>query len=151
MVRTNPLSIEASPQSADATNVAFPGQQQLEGSLKSNITDEEYAEIVDFLRLTAKTNGFDRIFAENDVDVLMGPLDGRIVTIAAAAGYPAAVVPLGFADDLNGRAYGVTFVAGAGQEGRLFKAMWAWEETMPGRKPPPQLVNWKAAWAESNL
>ena len=39
------------------------------------------------VRPTIKTNQFSRIFTENEVDPLTGPLDGRIVAIAAAAGY----------------------------------------------------------------
>ncbi len=120
-------------------------------SLHSTLTPSQYDEIVKFIRLTAKTNGFDRIFAEQEVDLLMGPLDGRIVTVAAAAGYPAGVVPLGFADDFNGRAYGVTIVAKAGREDRIFEAMSAWEKTMPGRKPPPLLRDWNVTKATSSL
>jgi amidase len=74
----------------------------------------------------------------------MGPLDGRIVTIAAAAGYPCGVVPLGYADNYNGRAYGVAVVAKAGMEGKIIHAMSAWEATMPARKPPPLLENVKS-------
>ena len=130
---------------------AFPGQQQLENSLKSHITDDEYADILELLRFKAKTDGFDRIFLDHNVDVLMGPLDGRIATVAAAAGYPVATVPLGYADEFNGRAYGVAMVAAAGGENRLLKAMSAWEKTMPQRKPPPQLTNWAETEVRSDL
>jgi len=75
----------------------------------------------------------------------MGPLDGRIVTIAAAAGYSVGVVPLGFADDFNGRAYGVTVVAKAGREDQIFEAMSAWEKTTPGPRPHPLLRDWQNA------
>ena len=77
--------------------------------------------------------------------MLIGPLDGRIVTVAAAAGYPAGVAPLGYADNYNGRAYGVAIVAKAGEEGKILQAMSAWEKTMPRRIPPPQLANYKAS------
>ncbi|KAL5331384.1 hypothetical protein ACEPPN_000914 [Leptodophora sp. 'Broadleaf-Isolate-01'] len=76
-----------------------------------------------FIRTTAKENGFDRIFEETNTDLLLGPLDGRIVTIAAAAGYPCGVVPLGYADDYNGRAYGAVFVSRAGMESKILQAM----------------------------
>ncbi|KAN0114723.1 Amidase signature domain containing protein [Hyaloscypha variabilis] len=122
----------------------FPGQQQLENSLKSTLTDETRSQIISFLRTTAKDNGFDKIFAETGAEVLMGPLDARVVTVAAAAGYPCGVVPLGYADNLNGRAYGMAIVAKAGEEGKILEAMSAWEATMPGRKPPPLLKNFKS-------
>jgi amidase len=124
-------------------NIEFPGQQQLENSLKSTLTDETRSQIVSFLRSTAKDNGFDRIFAETGAEVLMGPLDARVVTVAAAAGYPCGVVPLGYADNLNGRAYGMAVVAKSGNEGKILEVMSAWEATLPGRKPPPLLQNFK--------
>ncbi|KAJ4857833.1 amidase domain-containing protein [Trichoderma breve] len=124
---------------------SFPGQQQLENTLKSNLTEEKRQEIVLFIRKIAKDDGFDRIFEETGAEVLIGPLDGRIVTVAAAAGYPAGVAPLGYADNYNGRAYGVVIVAKAGDEGKILQAMSAWEETMPRRIPPPQLVNYEAS------
>ena len=124
---------------------AFPGQQQLENTLKSDLTEEKRQEIVSFIRKTAKDDGFDRIFQETGAEVLIGPLDGRIVTVAAAAGYPAGVAPLGYADNYNGRAYGVAIVAKAGEEGKILQAMSAWEKTMPRRIPPPQLANHKAS------
>ena len=72
--------------------------------------------------------------------MLIGPLDGRIVTVAAAAGYPAGVAPLGYADNYNGRAYGVAIVAKAGEEGKILQAMSAWEKTMPRRS---RLHSWQ--------
>lgn len=122
----------------------FPGQQQLEESVKSNLSDETRSQIISFIRKSAKDDGFDRIFSETNTELLMGPLDSRIVTIAAAAGYPCGVVPLGYADSYNGRAYGVAIVAKAGEEGKILKAMSAWEVTMPARKLPPSLGNMKS-------
>ncbi|KAL6693351.1 amidase signature domain-containing protein [Trichoderma pleuroticola] len=124
---------------------AFPGQEQLENTLKINLTEEKRQEIVSFIRKIAKDDGFDRIFEETGAEVLIGPLDGRIVTVAAAAGYPAGVAPLGYADNYNGRAYGVAIVAKAGNEGKILQAMSAWEKTMPRRIPPPQLANYKTS------
>ncbi|KAG0647437.1 Glutamyl-tRNA(Gln) amidotransferase subunit A [Hyphodiscus hymeniophilus] len=117
----------------------FPGQEQLEECLISQTSDEKRHQILCSIRATAKDNGFDKIFAETKSEVLMGPLDSRVVTIAAAAGYPCGVVPLGYADNYNGRAYGVAIVARAGEEGKIFRAMSAWEATMPARKAPPLL------------
>ncbi|TVY78524.1 putative amidase [Lachnellula suecica] len=131
---------------AEADDVlAYPGQQQLENALE-NPTSEATKELaMAATRKAAKDNGFDRIFAETDTDLLMGPLDGRVVTVAAAAGYPCGVVPLGYADNYNGRPYGAVFVGRAGSEGRILQAMSAWEATMPARRPPPLLVGFKSA------
>ena len=63
--------------------------------------------------------------------------------MAAAAGYLHATVPLGYADNYNGRAYGLTIVAAARNERKAFEFMGAWEASHPGlRKPPPSMVAW---------
>ena len=124
--------------------LGFSGQQQLENALTNEMTENTKLEAMSFIRRAAKDNGFDRIFAESDTDLLLGPLDGRVVTVAAAAGYPCGVVPLGHAENYNGRPYGAVFVGEAGSEGRILQAMSAWEATMPSRKPPPLLVNFKS-------
>lgn len=40
---------------------AFQGQQKLENTLKSNLTEEKRQEMVSFIRKIAKDDGFDRI------------------------------------------------------------------------------------------
>ncbi|KAJ8130466.1 hypothetical protein O1611_g3163 [Lasiodiplodia mahajangana] len=120
----------------------FPnGQAQLTDALNGGgISDEAYEEAKLFLRNKAKTEGFDQVFSEHDVDLLAMPQDCRIATIAAAAGYPAGIVPLGYAP-FNGRGFGLVVVAGAGQEDKILSFMSAWEASHPELpKPPPQLV-----------
>jgi amidase len=124
----------------------FPnGQTQLTDALAEQMSDEQYDIQKAFIREKAGPQGLDKVFVEHEVDVIAGPLDGRIVTIAAAAGYPCGVVPLGYADNFNGRAYGMTVVAPAGGEDRIIKFMSAWEASNPNlRKPPPQLEDWNS-------
>jgi hypothetical protein len=66
-------------------------------------------------------------------------MDGRIPTIAAAAGCPVGTMPMGYSMT-NGRAFGACIVATANGEAKILRAMSAWHATMPARKPPPQLV-----------
>ena len=80
---------------------------------------------------------------DNEIDVIMGPADARMASVAAAAGYPIATVPLGFAD-FNGRAFGMNIIAPAGQEHEILRVMGAWEMTFWPRKPPPMLEEWDA-------
>ena len=104
------------------------------------MTDEEYDVGLKLMRDTA-SNSIDATFAEHEVDVILGPADARMASIAAAAGYPVASVPLGFAD-FNGRAFGMNIIAGRGQEGIILQVMSAWEATFPeARKPPPLLID----------
>lgn len=77
---------------------------------------------------------------EYDLDVILGPMDGRIPTIAATAGYPVGTMPLGYSKT-NGRRFGVCIIAGAGQEHKILRAMRAWEGSIRKRKPPPQMSN----------
>ena len=80
-----------------------------------------------------------RSLNENGIDVIMGPADARIASVAAAAGYPVAAVPLGFAD-FNGRAFGMNIIAPADHEHEIFRVMSAWKNTFGPRKPPPMLA-----------
>lgn len=95
----------------------------------------------------------DRIFDKHTADLLIGPLDSRIATLAALAGYPCGTVPLGYAWAIetggSGRAYGLVLVARKGREARILEAMASWEATMPSRKAPPLLVNWDRNHGES--
>jgi amidase len=45
----------------------------------------------------------ERALAKDELDVILGPGDGRISSIAAVAGYAVGVMPLGYAN-FNGRA-----------------------------------------------
>ena len=81
----------------DISNCAeFPnGQAQLEDALGDTLSDEQYEEAKKQIRETAKTNGFDKIFLESDVDLVVSLLDCRVGSMSAAAGYLHATVPLG--------------------------------------------------------
>ena len=116
-------------------------QAQLKDALGEVMDDTSYEHAKPFLRRKAKTEGFDKLFSKHGVDVVAGSLDSRIVTIAAAAGYPAGVVPLGYADYLNGRPFGMVIVAAAGREDKIIELMSAWEASTPRRRPLPFLVS----------
>ena len=82
------------------------------------------------------------MFKEQDIDVVLGPGDARMPSVAAAAGYSIAALPLGFAD-FNGRPFGMAMTGGYGQEAKVLQIMSAWEKPFPeARRPPPMLVNW---------
>lgn len=107
------------------------------------MTNEEYNHGLKLLGGTA-ISSIQKTFKGFGVDVIIGPADARIASVAACAGYPVATVPLGFAD-FNGRAFGMNILAGSGGEGDILRVMSAWEATfLEERQPPPMLVNWKA-------
>ncbi|KAL8709338.1 MAG: hypothetical protein Q9220_005931 [cf. Caloplaca sp. 1 TL-2023] len=117
-----------------------PNQDVLIGALKSNMTDQQCKERLAITRHRA-TSAIRKSMADNDIDVILGPADSRIASVAAAAGYPVAAVPLGFAD-FNGRAFGMLLISPENTEARMFEVMSAWEATFGPRSPPPMLVNW---------
>ncbi|KAH8746430.1 amidase signature domain-containing protein [Diaporthe sp. PMI_573] len=100
------------------------------------ISSDKYHEGVRILRQAARTQGIDEKLAAHNLDVILGPMDGRIPTIAATAGYPVGTMPLGYSVT-NGRPFGMCTVAAAGQEDKILRAMRAWDATIGKRKTPP--------------
>lgn len=138
------------PQEADldhsTATIGYPGQQLLEDAIDESkrISPEKYSEGVRILRKFARTQGIDKTLAAHDLDVILGPMDGRIPTIAAAAGYPVGTMPLGYSKT-NGRPFGMCIVAAAGNEDKILRAMKAWDATVAKRKAPPQLTSKQVA------
>ena len=106
------------------------------------MTREQFIERLEIMRRTAVASILN-ILGRYGVDVILAPGDGRMASIAALAGAPCGVVPLGFAD-FNGRPFGLNVLAAAHNEGMILEFMSAWEHTFPeARKPPPLLQeNW---------
>ena len=105
------------------------------------MTKKEFEAGLDHTRTTI-ANAIRKTLDDYGVDVIMGPADARLASVAAGAGFPAAAVPLGYAD-FNGRAFGMHIIGVAGSESTILKVMSAWEATFPeARMPPPLLVNW---------
>ncbi|KAM0308293.1 hypothetical protein ACHAO8_010143 [Botrytis cinerea] len=63
----------------------IPSQQLLKSVLGDKMSDEKYAEGVSSIRETAKTNGIDKTMYQHGLDVIIGLMNGRILTIAVAA------------------------------------------------------------------
>lgn len=109
-------------------------------AVNDKMIDEHFQRSFPIVRNQA-INGIQKSLDEFGVDVIMGPTDGRIASIAASAGCPVATVPLGYAD-FNGRAFGMNIIASAGKEKEMFQVMSAWEATFPDAvQSPPMLVN----------
>ncbi|CZR50216.1 uncharacterized protein PAC_00088 [Phialocephala subalpina] len=133
------------------TRMKFHNDQgQLEDAIGNHISDEGYEKAKIFIRTAARGNGFDSIFANFDVDLVVSLLDWRVGWMSAAAGYPHANVLLGYSDDFNGRAYGLTIVAGAGHENKIVQFMSTWEASHPKHEKATasarQLGFWKGVY-----
>ena len=119
-----------------------PGQQVLEGALENSMSETDFQKALNSLRSHAQAE-ITKSLADYNVDVIIGPADARMASVAAAAGYPVGVMPLGFAD-FNGRAFGMNIIARAGEEDKILHAMSAWAAIFPdARVSPPMLVEWK--------
>ena len=128
---------------AAAANSKFPdhsNQDVIKKAVDDNMSEKSYQESLSELRSRSREN-IDRCLLETGSHVIMGPADSLLVSLAAAAGYPIASVPLGFAT-FNGRAFGMHIIARAHEEGRIFQVMSAWHATFPHAwMPPPLLVS----------
>lgn len=120
--------------------IGYPYQNLLEDAIDQSkrITLAKYDEGVRIMRDAARTQGIDKTLAAHDLDFILGPMDGRMPTIAAAAGYPVGTMPLGYSKT-NGRPFGMCIVAAAENEDKILRAMKAWDATIAKRKAPPQM------------
>ncbi|KAL6719943.1 hypothetical protein ACLMJK_001864 [Lecanora helva] len=115
-------------------------QDSFEHMLNLDLTQDQFDSHLAILRKAARSS-IDKVLSEHKIDVIIGPSDGMFASMGAAAGYPVASMPLGFAD-FNGRAFGVQVLARSGEENKILRVMSAWEATIPeGRQPPPSLIN----------
>ena len=125
---------------ADSRFPDHPNQDVIKKAIDDDMSEKHYQESLNELRSRTQEN-IDRCLSETGSHVIIGPADSLLVSLAAAAGYPVASVPLGFAD-FNGRPFGMHIIARAHEEGRIFQVMSAWHATFPDAwMPPPLLVS----------
>ncbi|KAJ8132506.1 hypothetical protein O1611_g1116 [Lasiodiplodia mahajangana] len=101
-----------------------------------SVMDAKYKKCLEHLQLVARDQGIEYALRKNNVDVIIGPADSELASIAAAAGYPIATMPLSYLK-LNGRPFGVVALASANEEKKLIQTMSAWESTFPDARRPP--------------
>lgn len=79
------------------------------------------------------------LLEEYDVDVILGPCDSRIGSVASAAGFPSANLLLGFAE-FNGRGFALHMIAPENSEQKMLQIMAAWEAIFPDNVRLPLLL-----------
>jgi amidase len=118
------------------------------------LTDKKYLDArAKCIRLT-RTEGIDAVMTKHKLDAIILPtnapawttdlMNGDHVTggdssFAAVAGYPGITVPMGFAGELP---VGLSFVAGAWEEGKLIKLAFAFEQATKLRREPKYLATY---------
>ncbi|PCH08371.1 Amidase [Penicillium occitanis (nom. inval.)] len=112
----------------------FPSQSSLENSLNDNTTTAENQRTLTEVRELAGPNGIDKLLDQHNLDAIAVLTDSPLSSLASAAGYPTCTMPLGVLG-LNGRPFGMSFVAKAHQEARLFRIMSAWHSTFQRYAP----------------
>jgi amidase len=61
-------------------------QSILESCQASNLSSEEYDRLFKHLRAVSRDQGIDKVFRENDLDVIIGPGDSLMINVAASSG-----------------------------------------------------------------
>ncbi|KAH0593042.1 hypothetical protein MHUMG1_09289 [Metarhizium humberi] len=117
-----------------------PRQDLFIEAQERHVSVQDYNRHLKHLENAARGDGVDHILQKYQVDVIIGPADSFLTSMATGSGYPIAGMPLSYLD-FNGRAFGLAAIAGQNQEALLVKVLSAWEATFPPRKPPPMLVN----------
>lgn len=117
---------------------------------KGDLADAAYIEIKSELRRLARTDGIDNAMREHNLDAIIAPtegsppfvidpivgdniLKGGCSTPPAVAGYPHITVPAGY---VHGLPVGLSFFAGAYEEGKLISYAYAFEQSTRVRHSP---------------
>jgi len=113
----------------DSANRAPYGQDYLETSQSSDLTNEEFTQMVASNQQTAR-EGIDGLLAEYDIDMIVSDL-GQLY---APAGYPALTVPSGYGED--GMPLSVIFTGGFLSEPQLLAVGYAFEQATQAQVAP---------------
>jgi len=125
------------------------GQELLElAEAKGDLSEPAYLQARDECLRLSRSEGIDRVMTEHHLDAIIAPTNapawvndpitgdrilGGCSSPAAMAGYPHLTVPAGF---VYGLPVGLSFFAGAFQEGRLIGYGYAFEQATGVRRPP---------------
>jgi amidase len=115
-----------------------PQQDKLARAQDFYIKPEDYQKSLAYIKRMSKEEGIDKTLAQYDIDVIIGPADSFLSSLAAAAGenlapissfprlmgigYPIATVPIGRMD-FNGRPFGLLALTTAHREAKLLHFM----------------------------
>ncbi|RFU32343.1 hypothetical protein B7463_g3979, partial [Scytalidium lignicola] len=90
------------------------------------------------MKIVSKDNGIDKLFREQNLNILAFPMDSLMVFISAASGYPIATMPAGVIQ-ADGRPYGLGIMAQAGRENLMFQFMSAFKTHFLPRVVPSRV------------
>jgi amidase len=116
---------------------------------KGDVHDEAYLVAKAACLRLSRAEGIDQAMREHALDAIIAPTHGTpawtidpvvgdkklggCTSVAAMAGYPHITVPAGL---VHGLPIGLSFIAGAYQEGKLLRYAYAFEQATQARRPP---------------
>jgi amidase len=118
------------------------------------LTDKKYLDARAKCIRLSRTEGIHAVMAKHKLDAIILPTNapawttdflngdhftGGDSSVAAVSGYPSITVPMGFAAELP---VGLSFVAGAWEEGKLIKLAFAFEQATKLRREPKYLATY---------
>lgn len=137
----------------DSIELRYYNQRYLElAQEKGPLTEEEYLDAIEKMRIGTQDEGIDRVMEENNLDAIMAPTGGPAwktdwtngdsfglgsSSPAARAGYPNITVPMGYVDHLP---VGLSFFGKAWTEPLLLEITYAYEQATKHRRAPEFLV-----------
>ncbi|RAH66303.1 amidase [Aspergillus aculeatinus CBS 121060] len=130
----------------DHASIAMPpphtDQTDLLETLKSSMDDEKAAAAKTYAQRLAGPEGIDATVEKHGVDIIIGPGDCAICAVAALAGYPTGMVPLGRLEGPGGlgQPQGLMLISRAGGEQKLLQFMHQWKEIAGDWEVPPLLA-----------
>jgi amidase len=112
---------------------------------RGDLSEREYKSARAMDLLAAKTRGMDAYMNQHKLDAVLFP-GAAGAAIAAKAGYPSVMVPVGFISGVDGKdtpdyPLGVTFAGRAWSEHKLLRLGYAFEQASQMRRPPPGLLD----------
>ncbi len=147
-IRTLKDLIEFNEKNRDRELKYFGQELFIRAEAKGGLDSKEYLDALANCRKLSREEGIDKIMAEQKLDALVAPSNGPtwitdfikgdnsgggFSQAAAVAGYPHITVPAGY---VAGLPIGISFVAGAWQEGTLIKLAYAFEQATQHRRTP---------------
>ncbi|KAJ4855571.1 amidase domain-containing protein [Trichoderma breve] len=115
-----------------------PDQNQLLKATRDPPTREIYEGVKERIKTVSKENGIDKLFREENLNILAFPMDSLMVFMSAASGYPIATMPTGVIQ-ADGRPYGLGIMAQTGREDLMLQFMSAFEAHFPPRAVPSRV------------